>query len=124
MPIDCRQVTRWRNTHCTDAASSPDLLASGTEWDWIEFFYAINNLASPDERWHTVNIFDAYLSACGGSATTPAPCTNVKVSWAGSADHASLVGGVNSLATEGFKSPAAALAFHQKGDDFGVSNLP
>jgi hypothetical protein len=121
VPINCRTAQVWRNTHCVDNSSSPDLLASGVEWDWVEFLYGINNLTAATERWSVVDIFDAYRAACGGS---PATCSGKKVSWVGGSGHASLLGGVNSLAATGLKDPAAAIQFGQSGDTFGVSNLP
>jgi len=124
VPVNCRQAIRWRNTQCVDAQSSPDLLASGVEWDWVEFFYGINNLMDANQRWNLVDIFDAYRSACGGSATTMAVCRGSAVSWVGGPNHASLVGAVVSMAQQGLKTAAARDAFVASGNDFGVSNLP
>ncbi|MFC1643165.1 hypothetical protein ACFL5O_10865, partial [Myxococcota bacterium] len=42
VPLSCKEAVRWRNTHCINANSSPDVLSRGTEYDWMEFFYAIN----------------------------------------------------------------------------------
>jgi hypothetical protein len=123
LPVSCREQVRWRNTHCIDGASSPDVLTFGTEWDWINFFYDINNTGNEDTFWHMVNIFDAYIVACGRGPTTSAKsCSGELVSWAGNTTHASLLAGAQTLANEGFKTQAAADRFRTSGDTFGVSD--
>jgi hypothetical protein len=99
------------------------LLAFGTEFDWLQFLYGINNETSAGQRWSMSDVFDAYVSTCGGSAATPASCTDRQVSWAGGGSNFSLVSGVQSLATLGFKTQAATDRFQQLGDSFGVSNV-
>jgi hypothetical protein len=123
IPISCRQAVRWRNTHCIDSSSSPDLLSYGTEYDWLEFLYAINNAEKVSERWTMTNIFDAYDSACvdgAGSWTTCSPL----VSWNGGNGYKSLTVGVKGLKDHGFVSDDAFNYFNRAGDAYGVSDKP
>ncbi|MGK3958976.1 hypothetical protein WMF38_38705 [Sorangium sp. So ce118] len=124
IPVSCKQAVRWRNTHCIDEGSSPDLLSFGTEFDWLEFLYGVDSHSSLPERWTMEDLFNAYIVACGGSTSTAERCTGMRVSWDGGPDHVSLLAGADALAAGGFKSQAAAERFEALGDDFGVSNLP
>lgn len=123
IPISCRQAVRWRNTHCVDSSSSPDLLAYGTEYDWLEFLYAINNAANASERWSMTDIFDAYGSACADGASTWSACS-VNVSWSGGNGYKSLTVGVKGLSDHGYVSRDAFNYFNSAGDAYGVSNKP
>jgi hypothetical protein len=124
IPVSCRQAVRWRNNHCFGSNATPDLLAHGTEYDWLEFYYAINNNAVPEERFSMSDIFGSYLDACGHSIPgNVLPCQSESVSWAGDAvgggSHKSLVGGMN--ARFGATSTKAS-AFIRDGRAYGVSN--
>jgi|GEM_PF-3292442 len=123
IPINCRQAVRWRNTHCIDSVSSPDLLSYGTEYDWLEFLYAINNAESASARWAMTNIFDAYGSACADGAASWSTCT-ANVSWNGGNGYKSLMAGVKGLSDNGFVSQDAFNYFNSAGDAYGVSNKP
>lgn len=115
---------------CADPTFSPDVLASGVEWDWVQFLYAVNNDADSVARFSVTEIFNSYLAACG-SGTSLTSCNGQKVSWAGSMDHFSLLTGVNALAQAPLnaivgvgKSPVAAAKLEQLADAFGVSTQP
>ncbi|MGK4003563.1 hypothetical protein WMF31_13115 [Sorangium sp. So ce1036] len=124
IPVSCKQAVRWRNTHCIDESSSADLLSFGTEYDWLEFLYRIDNHPISAERWRMKDIFNAYIAACSESAENIQACTDKRVSWDGGLDHESLLDGVALLVTEGFKTPEAAENFENLGDEFGVSDVP
>lgn len=125
IPVSCRQAVRWRNSHCVDAQSSPDLLAFGTEFDWLQFLYGVSNAAIPTQRWSTAQLFDAYVLACGdGTVAGVAECEDKRVSWKGSATHKSLSAGAVLMAAAGFHSQAATDQFLLSGDTFGVSDKP
>ncbi|MEO8905182.1 MAG: hypothetical protein ABI488_22105 [Polyangiaceae bacterium] len=109
----------------TTASPTPALLASGTEFDWLEFLYGIGQGPVPTSRWGMNQIFDAYVVACG-TPTAPATCTGKLVSWTGSMAPvaASLRDASQSQATLGRVTQAAADRFRQLGDEFGISELP
>ncbi|WP_437587964.1 hypothetical protein [Sorangium sp. So ce1000] len=124
IPVSCKQAVQWRNTHCIDQNSSPDLLSFGTEYDWLEFLYGVDSHPSPTERWKMKDIFNAYVAACSESAQNISTCTDKRVSWDGGLGHESLLEGVALLVAEGFKTQPAADRFERVGEDFGVSDVP
>ncbi|WP_438039397.1 hypothetical protein [Sorangium sp. So ce128] len=124
IPVSCKQAVRWRNTHCIDQSSSPDLLSFGTEYDWLEFLYGVDNHPTPELRWRMKDLFNAYLAACSESAENIESCKGKRVSWNGGLGHESLLGGVALLVTEGFKTQPAADRFEVVGADLGVSDEP
>jgi len=126
MPVSCVQPVRWRNPNCLGTSPTPALLASGTEFDWLEFLYGIGQGSVATSRWGMSEIFDAYVVACG-TPSAPLTCRGKLVSWTGSTSApvaASLRDASQSLATLGRVSQPAAARFRQLGDDFGISELP
>lgn len=122
MPVSCVQPVRWRNTNCLGASPSDALLASGTEFDWLEFLYGIGQNATPAARWSMQDVFNAYVVACGDNTPANAQrCTGGNVSWAGSTTAKSLRDGAAGLKGA---SSAATLAFQAAGNTFGISNTP
>lgn len=125
IPVACNVAVRWRNTHCVDSSSSVDVLQYGTEYDWMEFFYAINNARDSAERWIMADIFNAYLAACSDSydPKNTRACVGTNVTWTGAGkDGRSLVKGAQ--ASAGGPQSRMARSFADTGDQYGVSERP
>jgi hypothetical protein len=135
VPIPCDVAKRWRDSNCLNGpgsspAPSADLLNTGTELDWMQFYYGIVNAPVAAERWTSRLIHEAYIVGCGGgTVATAASCEGRLVSWSGSAVRpatsfppavpASLLAGVDGLVGP---NSVQALVFRSRGNDFGVDD--
>jgi hypothetical protein len=67
--VDCAQPVNWRDNHCFHGEL-------GVEYDWLQFYWAINMSAPQAERTTMMNLRDIYLAAC-----TPGYCIGDYVAW-------------------------------------------
>lgn len=51
---------RWRNNYCLGDNPTPDLLALGTEMDWMRFYWGIHKTGDGPQRWAMNDIYTLY----------------------------------------------------------------
>jgi|GEM_PF-2321909 len=64
--VSCDSNVNWRDNHCFGSWG-------GTEYDWLQFFWNLHAVGS--YKYSTLDIFNAYENACGGS------CSGEWISW-------------------------------------------
>jgi hypothetical protein len=96
MAKSCFNQTRWMETHCNSSTR-------GTEWDWMNFYWRLNN----KDGYSFADFTSVYTMACAGS------CDGKPVTWPPLNFSAGSVFGVGS---------AKAVAWTNQGTNFGVAH--
>jgi len=121
LPLSCNEAVRWRNRIClpTGTSSASALAGMGTEYDWMEFLWAVNTRGDTGSKITMGDLTSVYSTACTGNAdNVNHPCAGELLSWVATPISRGLVDGATLLF--GANDPRFR-QFTNLGDTNGVS---